>query len=259
MPPSQRDQWKSRLEPDLEYFESFPKRGFSGQGDDALRYAVEIGISNPEHHLVMWLTQVAVQICTPIVASGKYASPHDPWTPLGELMGKAKVLSTVAYAHAIANGGPIDNDVLRQSSTAFEEASAAITKGQWDYVGQWMFHRAVRQALIVGDISRSAELLRSKRSFRLTKTMHGFLLALTEDIRSSQTRNLSYESEGSARFRATFDVLRSPDRKNFEKVFGENPGDVLFTDLEFALIKERYIAGNSGVPNWRRVFESISE
>lgn len=259
MPLSQRDQWRSRLEADLEYYESFPKRGFSGQADDALRYAVEIGISSPEHPLVVWLTQVAIQVGTPIVASGKYANPHDPWTPLGELMGKAKVLSTIAYAHAIANDGPIDNDVLRQAGAAFEEASATITKGQWDYVGQWMFHRAVRQALIVGDTSRSAELLGSKRSFRLTKTMHSFLRALTEDIQSSHTSDLSYEGEGSSRFQAMFDVLRSPDKKNFEKVFGENPGDVLLTDLEFALIKERYITGNSAAPNWRRVFESISE
>lgn len=43
---------------------------------------------------------------------------------------------------------------------------------------------------------------------------------------------------------------------NFHKVPHVDVDDEI-KRLEFALIEERYVTGNTGAPDWRRVFESI--
>jgi hypothetical protein len=129
----------------------------------------------------------------------------------------------------------------------------------WHVSYQWDRHSAVLLAPLTGDTARAASLLEYKRSFKDTQRFHDALKQTVADIERGGGRFLPGSPEEAA-FQRLFDVIRQPEPGATAKPLGEQAvSDVAFRRFEFAVIKDRYVAGNVGTPVWDRVFRWISE
>lgn len=165
---------------------------------------------------------------------------------------KLPTLRHLAYAKVIADG-TLDSTMLREAAEAYEANFAFVKPRDWDETHQGMAHAAALIALVAGDYARASSLLASKRSFRDTQEAHDLLKRLAADIARDDGR-LPPGSPGEEAFQSAFDVLREPEPRWSDAVGGHDP---VICRFEFALLKERYVTGNAGAPDLRRVFQSI--
>jgi len=170
---------------------------------------------------------------------------------------RAPIERDLAYVKA-ADSGEWDVALLRRASMTYEEALARVTAKTWSLPDQWRLQSAVILALEVGDVARAASLMAIKRSFKQTKSFHDALALVVAGLAAHDGKLKSGSAEA-GKLQDLFDLLRQPERDAANKAFGVNVvNDVFVRRFEFAVLRERYLLGNTGVPDWQRVFRSIS-
>ena len=102
----------------------------------------------------------------------------------------------------------------------------------------------------------SFALLASKRSFKDTQVFHNALKRLADGITKHGGCPPTDAAEAQD-FQRLFDIFRQPEPGATKPLGDHGFNDDEIKRLELALIKERYVTGNTGAPDWRRVFESI--
>jgi hypothetical protein len=169
----------------------------------------------------------------------------------------------LVYAQA-CHDGSWDVPGLMEAARAYDAKLAGDR--EWDQTHEWATHAAVLlylQAVLLylqaGDTAAAlAALLRSKKKFKYSKGFHERLLALTQEL-AGNAGKLRPGGAGAMALQELFDALRAPEADAAVKAFGvHSVNDVGLRRLELAVVRERYLLGNTGVPQWPRVFASIS-
>ena len=176
-----------------------------------------------------------------------------------ERIGCAKVCHALAFGRAILTSADLDRGLLREASLGYEFVALSVTKGNWDEPAQWQYHDAVFLALAAGDIERASTLMAIKKSFKWTKAMYDPLNDLVTNIAHAPDHRLDPQSPEGQAFQSYFDDLRNPNKQEITEKYGQTVGSMTYAAFHLALVKERFVTGNIGAPNWRRVFDSIAE
>jgi hypothetical protein len=178
---------------------------------------------------------------------------------VSERSGRAKVCQVLAFGRAVLNKADLDRDLLREASLGYEFGALSVTKGNWDEPAQWQYHDAVFLALAAGDIERASTLMNIKKSFKWTKAMHDPLNSVVTNIAHASGHQLDPQSPEGQAFQSYFDDLRNPNWNEIKEKYGQTVGSMIYAAFHLALVKERFVTGNMGAPDWRRVFDSIAE
>lgn len=178
---------------------------------------------------------------------------------VSERRGRAMVCRVLAFGRAILNKADPDRDLLREASSGYEFIALSVTKGNWDEPAQWEYHDAVFLALATGDIERASTLMAIKKSFKWTKAMHDPLASVVTNIARTPGHRLDPQSPEGEAFQSFFDDLRNPNKQEITEKYGQTVGSMIYAAFHLALVKERFVTGNKGAPDWGRVFDSIAE
>ena len=89
--------------------------------------------------------------------------------------------------------------------------------------------------------------------------MHDAMKTTIKAIAKAQNHQLDPQSAEGLAFQNFFDDMRNPALNEITDKYGDSIGDIVNAALHLALVKERFVTGNLGAPNWRWVFDSIAE
>lgn len=213
-------------------------------------------------HLVNGITSKVIGLAERIEAAKRYnpyAHMHDEICEPLVRLGRAGVCYVLAFARAMLHHTNLDSDLLLEASQGYEFYALSASKSEWDEPVQWDYHTAVFLALANGDITRASTLMALKRSFKWTQAMHDPLHQTIKNIANAPNYLLDPQSPEGLAFQDYFDDMRNPDMQEIYKKYGKTVSDTTYAAFHLALVKERFVTGNLGAPNWRRVFESIAE
>ena len=234
----------------------------SGPLDDLL-YALklEIGKSVTGDKARAILSR-ALRVAEKVETTKRYSSRSDlTKAQLAEYTqwGRAQVSQALAFCRAILNNTDLDHGLVKEASIGYEIWAIPIQKSQWAQPAQSWYHDAVFLALSIGDIERALALITVKKSFNATKPFHEPLKKTIKDIAKAPKHKLDPQSAEGLAFQDFFDDIRNPDQDEIKEKYGISVGNAIYAAFHLALVKERFIVGNLGAPNWRRVFDSIAE
>jgi hypothetical protein len=89
--------------------------------------------------------------------------------------------------------------------------------------------------------------------------MHDAMKTTIKAITKAPNHQLGPQSAEGLAFQDFFDDMRNPALNEITDKYGDAIGDIMNAALHLALGKERFVTGNLGAPDWRRVFDSIAE
>ena len=269
--------WRDHVQRDLPGYEYHLSQdiesAFNNKGADlcssCLDYfgdVIKLEISNDvAPSLAVALAHKSVALAEKIEAVKRY-NPYAHMTSwseqshqVAERSGRAKVCHVLAFGRAILNNADLDRDLLREASLGYEFGAMSVTKGNWNEPAQWQYHEAVFLALAAGDIERASTLMAIKKSFKWTKAMHDPLNAVVTNIARAPGHRLDPQSPEGQAFQSFFDDLRNPNKQEITDKYGQTVGFMTYAAFHLALVKERFVTGNKGAPDWGRVFDSIAE
>lgn len=255
--------WAMEIEKDLDYLRervrSAPHLGLRALNDalDLRAYRFDLDIAGEFARRAVEEIQALLDERSYERLSPLEAKEPDPIRRFFIESRKAELLRGLEYASA-AYGGAWSTDGLLAASSAYEAAIEVVPARQWDLPDQWRAISAAILRLEAGDFERALAVLRTKRSFSDTRPLHSLLLAIADELVRAHGK-LEPEGKGAASLDGIFNALRNPEPDAGVKAFGRNViNDLSIRRFEFAVLRERYLTGNSGTPDWRRVFHSIS-
>ena len=173
--------------------------------------------------------------------------------------GRAEIARALAVGRSILNKCDIDRALMEEAIAGFEFYTLDPRIPRWHMTDQWEYHKAVFMALAIGDIDRAAAMMAIKKSFAATKMMHDAMKKTIKAIAKAPNHRLDPQSEEGLAFQDFFDDMRNPALNEIKEKYGDSIGGIMNAALHLALVKERFVTGNLGAPNWRRVFDSIAE
>jgi hypothetical protein len=166
---------------------------------------------------------------------------------------KSELYRALAYA-AICDDGAWDPALLGDAAAAYEWIAYS---GGWDVVQQWYAHSAALLYLLAGDVPAACRVLGGKKKWNPTQRFHDKLHAVARGLAESGA--LAPGSPGALALHDLFSRLRSPEANVGGLAYGEQAlNDTDLRRFELAILNDRYLLGHAGVPDWRRVFTSIS-
>jgi len=176
-------------------------------------------------------------------ADEKFTQPE----AIGDLHGnRAEALRARAYASALLTR-ELDSDALRKVSQDLLEDCAQWRR--WDSVTQANYLCAVRPLLIVGDLVRAKQLLKTRRSLR----WHAHEVRLLKAILGATGRDTPICDESiRSQFFSLFDLYRAPDLPR------ELPVQGAIAAMELGAIYARHFQGQNPI-DWKYVVELVSE
>ena len=173
--------------------------------------------------------------------------------------GRAEIAHALAIGRSILNNSDIDRDLMEEAIAGFEFYTLDPTVPRWHMTNQWDYHKAVFMALAIGDVDRAATMMAIKKSFAATKMMHDAMKTTIKAIAKAPNNRLDPQSAEGLAFQDFFDDMRNPALNEIKDKYSDSIGGIMNAALHLALVKERFVTGNLGAPNWRRVFDSIAE
>ncbi len=173
--------------------------------------------------------------------------------------GRAEIAQALAVGRSILNKCDIDRDLMEEAIAGFEFYTLDPRIPRWHMTDQWEYHKAVFMALAIGDIDRAVAMMAIKKSFAATKMMHDAMKKTIKAIAKAPNHQLDPQSDEGLAFQDFFDDMRNPAMNEITDKYGDSIGGIMNAAFHLALVKERFVTGNLGAPNWRRVFDSIAE
>ena len=261
-------QWQNHIAksaPGYDYYAGRPQEGIEQDAIESfLNDGFEIRTCEPDSPMAEKLTRMAVIGATRIFEAKAYhpaarAKPgQEEYYAARTLFYRAQVYTVYALGRSMLGECELDLSLISQASHDREFTALSKNHFPWTQFGQCDFHEAVLLALVAGDVARAASLMTFKKNFTHVKEMRAAMVKLVRDIARAPEKMLTPNSDESLAFQALYDDFRTPD---MNEVFAKYPNlrPPAIVTICLALIKERYVVGNTGSPNWLRVFASVSE
>lgn len=256
---SLRHRWDQLIARDLQYFEE-QARSEQSLDEHSVGHALDLLAWRYESPLGSAIANRALRSLVPRVEAKAYErlfpnerETHRAWHVSRR---KSDLFRAVAYA-AVADAGRWDAQFLAEAADAYEEAvrTAKPWGGEPD---EWNTHACALMRLAIGDHAGAVAILGIKRNFRGTKPFHDRLKLIAAEIDHGQGR-LDPDGAGATTLREIYEVVRQPEADASAKEYGQNAlNDLCYRRFEFGVLRERYLLGNTGTPDWKRLFTSLS-